>query len=147
MSLPFRFISITANGKNWLIPMSVLNPVIDSTPHFICMGTSGFLEPGESDAEAMERTFSHGAILPLNPRLQGRDLMMEIGIYSKNQSGVNVAALYKEFADAVTAGNFTVQTNYPHSFDVTYQSIQITRVDLLGRGRMTFKLFMKAAQG
>lgn len=149
MASPINYIKFYKSGVmdyTFLTDFVALSASTTAQKNAIIVGTEGLFTPGENDAEAVERTYSSGSVLPPAPRFSGKDFSIDLLLFSRGDSANNPFTLFKSFSnDLVTAGTFTVETDWPHSLSVQLQRIDILNTSYKGGGRVSLRIFLKSS--
>lgn len=143
----YNYVNISNGSSNWRIATTFNNQTGSTRNNILNTTSSSFLVSGENDAEAVERTYSDGSVLPPNTRRAGRDFSLTFLIYSKHKSSVNVRSIFQSLESFLNSDRLTITTDYPHNLTVQKQSIEILNDHTLKTTDIIeFRVFFKAAQ-
>lgn len=146
MSVPISYISITGGSETWIIATEFVSSVSERKNSILLTATDGLFTVGENDAEAVERTYSSGSVLPPSPRFAGKDISLDFLIFSRGNSTVDIKQIYKDFEAVLKSDSLTVSTDFPHTLTCQLQRIDWVAEDWKGSGRLSFRVFLKASQ-
>lgn len=145
MAAPFNYVSLQKGDTTYKIRTRYTDKSVGYTPYVICSASEGLLEPGENDAEAVEKTFSHGSVLA-QPRYAGKVFNIDFIFYSRNRSDANVKNSFNNFSRFLLGGNINLTTDFPHTHICQVQRVQITDQDWKGSSRIVVRVFFKAKE-
>lgn len=143
----YNYVNISNGSSNWRIATTFNNQTGSTRNNILNTTSSSFLVSGENDAEAVERTYSDGSVLPPNIRRAGRDFSLTFLIYSEHKTSVNVRSIFQNLESFLNSDRLTITTDYPHNLTVQTQSIEVLNDHTLKTTDIIeFRVFFKAAQ-
>lgn len=144
MAAPLSYMKFSRGGTSFTAP-TMWGKGIDATGGMLATAAEGLFTYGENRAEAQDRSYSNGSVLPPTPVYSGREFSVDITLFSRNGE-YNVKNNLKSFHDFLIGGKLTFVTDYPHNLTCMVERVDVSQAEWAGTSRAVLQITLKAAQ-
>lgn len=144
MAAPLSYMKFTRGTTSFTVP-TMWGSGVSANGGMLATAAEGLFTYGENRAEAQDRTYSNGSVLPPAAVYSGREFSVDVTLFSRNGE-YNVKSNLKSFHDFLVGGELTFETDYPHNLTCMVERVDVSQADWAGTSRVVLQITLKAAE-